>query len=56
MKLAKRELQAGEQTKMKVTVSPEQLQRARTKPRVLMITNDPKHAKLVIKINFNPTN
>lgn len=56
VKLAKRELQAGEQTKMKVTVSPEQLQRARTKPRVLMITNDPKHAKLVIKINFNPTN
>ena len=36
--------------KMKVTGYAEDLQKVRTKPRILMITNDPDHAKVVINI------
>lgn len=49
--LDKRELQPGEQTKLRVTAYRDQLKKVRSKPRVLMITNDPDHAKLVIPIN-----
>ncbi len=51
VKLPKRELQPGESTKLRVTIIPDQLRKARSKPRVLMITNDPNHAKVVITIN-----
>lgn len=50
--LGKRELQPGEQTKMRVTAYRNQLKKVRSKPRVLMITNDPDHAKVVIPINI----
>ena len=49
--LGKRELQPGEQTKLKVVADRERLLKARSKPRVLMITNDPDHSKVVININ-----
>lgn len=49
--LDKRELQPGEQAKLKVKGNRTQLLKARTKPRILMITNDPDHAKEVITIN-----
>ena len=52
VKLPKRDLAPGESTKMKVNVNPDQLKKARSKPRVLMITNDPDHAKVVININI----
>ena len=51
VKLPKSELQPGESTKLRVTIIPDQLRKARSKPRVLMITNDPDHAKVVININ-----
>ena len=51
VKLPKRELQPGESTKLRVTIIPDQLRKARSKPRVLMITNDPNNAKVVITIN-----
>lgn len=51
VKLPKRELQPGESTKLRVTIIPDQLKKARSKPRILMITNDPTHAKVVITIN-----
>ncbi|MBQ8097352.1 MAG: DUF1573 domain-containing protein [Prevotella sp.] len=51
VKLAKQELQPGESTKLRVTIIPEQIRKARSKPRVLMITNDPENAKVVITIN-----
>ena len=51
VKLPKQELQPGESTKMRVTIIPSQIRKARSKPRVLMITNDPSHAKVVININ-----
>jgi hypothetical protein len=49
--LDKRELQPGESTKMKITVDRAQVMKARQRPRVLMITNDPDHAKVVIKVS-----
>ncbi len=48
--LDKRELQPGEQAKLKVVANRDVLLKARSKPRVLMITNDPDHAKVVITI------
>ncbi len=51
VKLPKQELQPGESTKMRVTIIPDQIRKARSKPRILMITNDPLHAKEVITIN-----
>ena len=49
--LDKRELQPGEQAKLKVKGDRNLLLKAKSKPRILMITNDPDHAKVVIRIN-----
>ena len=49
--LNKTKLAPGEETKMKITVIADKLKTARTKPRVLMITNDPNNAKVTIHIN-----
>lgn len=54
VQLPKRELRPGESTKLKITGIQRELKRARTKPRVLMITNDPDKAKVVININYAP--
>lgn len=48
--LDKRELQPGESAKLKVSIDREQVKKARQRPRVLMITNDPDHSKVVIKV------
>lgn len=50
--LGKRNIAPGEQTKLKVTCEKEKLQKARSKPRVLMITNDPDMSKVVIVVNY----
>ena len=49
--LSKRELKPGEQAKLKVTAYADGLRKARSKPRVLMISNDPVQAKVVINVN-----
>lgn len=49
--LGKRTLQAGESTKLKITAERDELKKARTKPRILMITNDPDKSKVIITIN-----
>lgn len=49
--LNKTHLLPNEQTKLKITVDGNELRRARSKPRVLMITNDPANPKVVITIN-----
>jgi hypothetical protein len=49
--LDSRELQPGQQARLKIVGDRSQLLKARQKPRVLMITNDPDHAKVVITIN-----
>lgn len=49
--LGKRVLKTGETTKLKVTAVAKVLKDARSKPRVLMITNDPSKSKVIIDIN-----
>ena len=49
--LNKTTLEPAEITTMKITGYAEDLKNVRTKPRILMITNDPDHAKVVININ-----
>ncbi|MBQ8152789.1 MAG: DUF1573 domain-containing protein [Prevotella sp.] len=49
--LGKSTLQTGESTKLKITAQRDILKSARTKPRILMITNDPDQSKVVITIN-----
>lgn len=51
MSLNKTKVAPGEQALLKVTADERQLRTVRTQPRVLMITNDPAHAKVVIKID-----
>ena len=49
--LGKSTLQAGESTKLKIMAQRDRLLKARTRPRILMITNDPDKSKVVITIN-----
>ena len=49
--LGKRRLQPGQSTKLKITALRDDLQKVRTRPRVLMITNDPAKPKVTITIN-----
>ena len=49
--LGKTRLAPNETTKLKITGVAEDLKKARSAPRVLMITNDPRQPKVVITIN-----
>jgi len=49
--LGKSHLMPGESTKLKITGIAADLKKARSAPRVLMITNDPKYSKVVITVN-----
>ena len=51
--LGKQELESGLSTTLKVTGYADELQKLRTKPRILMITNDPDHAKVVVNIKVS---
>ena len=51
VKLNKTKLKPGEQAKLKITVDAKEIKKARSKPRVLMITNDPKRSKAIINVN-----
>ena len=48
--LGKRELDAGESTTLEVTAYREELEKVHSRPRILMITNDPDRPKVVVKI------
>ena len=50
VKLNKSKIEPGETAKLKITVSRKQLKSARTQPRLLIITNDPKQPKVVVKV------
>lgn len=52
--LGNRILKPGKSTKLKVTVIAKYLRKAKSRPRVLLITDDPKHSKEVININVQP--
>ena len=49
--LGKSRLQPGESTKLKITAMRDDLKKVRTRPRILMITNDPKKSKVTIEVN-----
>ena len=49
--LGKSTLRPGESTKLKITAERDELKKVRTKPRILMITNDPDKSKVIITIN-----
>ena len=50
--LGKREIAPGQSTVLKVTGYAAELAKLRTRPRILMITNDPDHAKVVVNIKL----
>lgn len=50
--LPKRTLKPGESTKMKITGIAEQLKKVRTRPRILMITNDADMQKVIIEVKL----
>ncbi|GAY28720.1 DUF1573 domain-containing protein [Prevotella sp. MGM1] len=50
--LGKREIAAGETTKLKITAQRDELKKLRSKPRVLMITNDPDKPKVAIEVRI----
>lgn len=50
--LNQRSLAPGESTKLKVTAYREQLSKVRTRPRILMITNDPNRPKVILYIQI----
>ena len=49
--LGKSKLQPGEKTTLKITALRDDLKKVRTRPRILMITNDPDFPKVTITIN-----
>ena len=51
VRLNKSRLDPGESAKLKITAYKKHLKNARSKPRVLMITNDPNKSKVVIHVN-----
>ena len=51
VKLDDTRIEPGKTAKMKLTAYKNQLKKARTQPRILMITNDPDNSKVVININ-----
>ena len=51
MTLDKQALKPGETADLKVTAFRDELKQSRVKPRILLITNDPDHPKVVININ-----
>lgn len=51
LKLNSTKIAPGNEAKLKITAIKDQLQRVRTQPRVLMITNDPENAKIIITVN-----
>lgn len=48
--LKKTVLKPGESTKMKVTVMAQNLSRGKSTPRILMITNDPEHPSVTVRV------
>ena len=50
VQLGQQRLEPGESTKLKVTAIGKELKKVRTRPRILMITNDPNNQKIVLDI------
>jgi hypothetical protein len=52
--LGKSRLAPGAKTKLKITALRDELKNTRTRPRILMITNDPKKPKVTIEVKYEP--
>ena len=50
--LSKSTIAPGQSANLKITGFDEELRKLRTRPRILMITNDPDHAKVVVNIKL----
>lgn len=50
--LDKTKIGPGEKARLRITAKARELRTARSKPRVLMITNDPENTKVVINVNI----
>lgn len=50
--LNKQNIEPGESAKLKVTAIASMLKKVRTKPRILLITNDPSDSKVIIPLNY----
>lgn len=50
--LSDRKIEPGKSAKLKVTVAAQYLKKSKARPRVLLITNDPARAKVVIPVNI----
>jgi hypothetical protein len=50
--ISKSEIAPGQSANLKITGIAAELQKLRTRPRILMITNDPDHAKVVVNIKL----
>ena len=52
--LGDRTLEPGKSTRLKVTVNTKYLKKAKARPRVLLISDDPENAKKIINIHVTP--
>ena len=52
--LSDQDITPGQTATLKITGEADDLKQLRTMPRILMITNDPDHAKVIINIKVNP--
>ena len=50
--LSKSEIAPGQSANLKITGMADELRKLRSRPRILMITNDPDHAKVVVNIKL----
>lgn len=52
--LGNKNIKPGKKTKLKIQVFTKNLEKSKTSPRVLLISNDPNNPKEIISINVNP--
>ena len=54
VKLGNQKLAPGKSTKLRVKVQADRLKKVKARPRVLLITNDPKRPKEIITVHVKP--
>lgn len=52
--LGNKTITPGQKVDLKVTAIAEMLKKSKTKPRILLITNDPENTKVIINVNVKP--
>lgn len=54
VQLSNKTIAPGQKADLKVTAIAEMLKKSKTKPRILLITNDPENTKVIINVNVKP--